>query len=358
MMKNTIKLLGIILITGLLLAGCYVLVDDGVGSVGITLPDRSSAGEASDQSVARIYLLNETSLVEIGDATPYKEVPILTVQNEVSIGPVPSGPGYQVILVLGNDAADPVAGGEAKLFVPEFYAVSEPFAVIAGQATPVPLVPVASPFSYAPAVFGEHLVGITFVGGSFYTASAGDAGSEAFQLDAGLNVIGTPAPLPDGETATSLGVGALFSVPNVPWINTDKGIIPYVGGTLELDFDLDYPSDFPPVLDSGAFLSGGTDLYGWFQVEGGLGGVYDNNSGGKQWLADIDLSSFISGQPVSDLAVDDSAGSIEGYFASKLGAFKLPEVVLFNDEIDTVPEILDSASFFEVLIDGEKAAIT
>ncbi|MCK4516802.1 MAG: hypothetical protein KAU31_16185 [Spirochaetaceae bacterium] len=351
MMKNTIRLLGIVLITGLFLAGCYVLVDDGIGSVGIRLPDTSSTGDPSDQSVARIYLLNETSLVEIGDATPYKEVPILAVENEVSIGPVPSGPGYQVILVLG----DPV--GDADIFVPEQYAVSEPFAVIAGQATPVDLVPVTSPFRHESGVFGENLVGITFVGGSFYTASAGDAGSEAFQLNAGLAVTAT-ASLPVDETATSIGIGALFGVPDVPWINTDKGIIPYDGGTLELDFDADYPSDFPPVLDSGAFLSGG-ELYGWFQVEGGLGGVYDDLApGDKQWLTDIDLSTFISGQPISDLAVDFSVGGGEGYFASKLGAFALPEEILTDSTINTVPKILDEASFFEVLIDGEKAAIT
>ena len=359
MMKNTIRILGIILITGLLLAGCYVPVNDGVGSVGIRLPDTSSTGDPSAQSVARIYLLNEIALVTIGETTPYKVVAIDSAENEVSIGPVPSGPGYQVILVLGDDAADPVAGGDATIFVPELYSVSEPFAVIAGQATPVPLVPVTSPFSYAPDVFGENLVGIVFDGLSFYTASAGDAGSEAFQLNAALEVTDTD-PLPAGEMATSLGIGALVGEADpVPWINTDKGIIPYVDPTLVLDFDLDYPVDstFLPVLDSGAFLSGG-DLFGWFQVDGGLGGVYDAApAGDKQWLADIDLSSFISGQPISDLVVDSSTGEIEGYFASKLGAFKAPERILTED-INTVQGILEASSFFEVVIDEEKATIT
>ena len=355
-MKNRIRFLGIILITGLLLAGCYAPVSDGVGSVGIRLPDTSSTGEPSDQSVARIYLLNEIALVSIGETTPYKVVEIESEENEVSIGPVPSGPGYQVILVLGDDVADPVAGGDATIFVPELYAVSEPFAVIAGQATPVPLEPVPSPFGHESGVFGENLVGITLVGGSFYTASAGDAGSEAFQLDAGLGVTAS-ASLPGDEIATSIGIGALIGPGTVPWINTDKGIIPYVGGTLELDFDLDYPSDFPPVLDSGAFLSGG-DLFGWFQVDGGLGGVYDAApAGDKQWLTDIDLSSFISGQPISDLVVDSSTGEIEGYFASKLGAFKAPERILTED-INTVQGILEASSFFEVVIDEEKATIT
>jgi len=360
-MKNTIKLVGMVMITGLLLAGCYVLVDDGVGSVGIELPDTNNAGGPSDQEIARIYLLNETSLVEIGDTTPYKVVDITTVENEVSIGPVPSGPGYQVILVLGNP--DSVTG----VFVPGLYAVSEPFAVFAGQATPVDLVSVASQFGYVAGVLGENLVGITFVDGSFYTASADNTGSDAFRLSPALAVTATAA-LPAGETANGLGVGALIGEANpVPWINTNKGILPWLGNSTfsdtpkELGFDVDYPAGFvfPSVLDSGAFISG-ADLYGWFQVDGGLGGVYDEflSAGDKQWLTDIDLSTFISGEPVSDLAVDFSTGSVEGYFASKLGAFKLPEVVLTDPELDTVPEILDAATFFEVMVDEEEAAIT
>ncbi len=378
MMKNTIKLPGIALIAGLILTGCYVLVGEGVGSVGIELPDASSTGDPSDQEIARIYLLNGTSLVEIGNTTPYKVVDLLTVVNEVSIGPVPSGPGYQVILVLG----DPVTAGEVDIFVPERYAVSATFAVIAGQATPVELVSVASPFSHVPDLLGEDLKGIVNVyrgpdppdpvDFKFYTASA----REAFELSNLLTVTATAA-LPEGEDANSVGVGALVNEPYpVPWINTTEGIIPYLGGTsfsvAELDFDADYPLDstFPPVLDSGAFIAekqapfppGEYDLFGWFQVDGGLGGVFDEDDtydpGPKQWLDDIDLSTFISGQPVSDLVVDDSTGSIQGYFASKLGAFMLPEVVLTDPLIDTVKEILEEASFFEVAIDGEKATIT
>jgi hypothetical protein len=365
MMKNTMKLLGIALMAGLLLAGCYVLVDDGVGSVGIELPDSSSTGDDSPETVARIYLLNETALVEIGEETAYKIVELETVENEVSIGPVPSGPGYQVILALGD--LDETTG----IFVPGRYAMSDPsdpFAVIAGQATLVELESVESPFDYVPDVFGENLVGIMFVTDSFYAASDSDGVSEAFKLSTGLAVTAT-ASLPDGETAMSIGRGALNGVTSaVPWINTTVGILPYLGGTsfsaTELNFDADYPaaSDLPPVLDSGAFLSG-DDLYGWFQTDGGLGGVYDEDLSlaDKQWLADIDLSTFISGQPVSDLAVDNSTGEIEAYFASKLGAFKLPEDVLTGTppaDVNKVSWVLDQGSFFEVVIDDEKAAIT
>lgn len=364
-MKNAIRLTGILLVTGFVLAGCYVMVDDGVGSVGIQLPDANSAGDPAEQSVARIYLLNGTSLVDIsndGSATDvlYKTMDIDTVENEVSLGPVPSGPGYQVIVVLG----DPQPAGDTDVFVPEKYAVSESFAVVAGQATPVDLETVASPFSYAPDVLGEDLVGIVEVGGSLYSASVGETGS-ALRLDAGLNVTNTAA-LPAGEEATGIDLGALIGSGAVPWINTTKGIIPYLGGNTfsatELDFDGDYPPDsvLPAVLDSGAFIAGGGDLYGWFQTDGGLGGVYDEllSTGDKQWLSDIDLGDFISGQPVYDLAVDFSGGSVEGYFASKLGAFRLPEVVLTDPEINTVPEILDAASFFDVTVDGEAAVIT
>ena len=357
MMKNTLRILGITLVTGFVLAGSYVEVQDGVGSVGIEMPDASSLGDPATETLARIYLLNETSLVEIGDETPYKIVELEYTENEISIGPVPSGPGYQVILALGS------AHATTGVFVPARYAVSESFAVIAGQATLVDLTPVESKFDYADSLLGNNLVDIAYMNSSLYTVSAGGDGSTVYELSLALAITnGAGVALPTSETARSIGIGALVGVGTaVPWINTDKGIIPYNGGALELDFDIDYPigAEKPDVLASGAFVVGG-DLYGWFQVDGGLGGVYDELASllEKQWLSDIDLSAFITGEPISDLAVDYSSGEVEGYFASALGAFRLPQRVLTDETINTVPEILKAASFFEVVIDEEVAPIT
>jgi len=365
-MKTIARFTGMVVLAGLLLTGCYVIIDDGVGAVGIEMPSPSETGDPADVSVGRIYLLNENALVDVSGtdtAELYKSVDIELEENEVTIGPVPSGPGYQVVISLGNIETD-LEGDE--VFVPTQYAYSEPFAVVAGEATPIDLTVGPSPFQYVAdeRIFGESLVDIRFVGTSLYTATADDTSSTAFELSLGLAITDEDS-LPAGEYAVSIGNGA-YTEPgpvahdNVPWINTNMGIIPYFNGNLMADWDNDLSAPLPPVLDSGAFIAGGNDLFGWFQVDGGLGGVYDEYvfPGVKQWLENIDLSTFITGQPVSDLAVDFSGGAVEGYFASKLGAFKLPEVVLTDPEINTVPEILDNADFFQVEVDGEDALIT
>ena len=385
MLKRTIRLAAIVAVVGLMLSGCYGLIDDGVGAVGIEIPDANQGGDPSDLSVARIYLINDNALVDISDSDApegvfYKHVVMESVENEVSVGPVPSGPGYQIVLALG----DPVTAGESEVFVPERYAwTEEPFAVVAGEATPVELTSIDSPFSYATSVFGEDLVGLELINGSFYTASGDEGASAVFRLNPTTLLTGDSLlrkiDLPTDQTANSIGMGARVDQPTavVPWINTSVGVIPYDEGAdpsldaLNLAFFSDYPAGAtkPAVLSSGAFVvdkmgaPGYYDLFGWFQVDGGIGGVYDEDDalvpGAKQWLTDIDLSTFLSGEPITDLVVTTSAGGeVEAYFASKLGAFMLPEAVLSDPEINEVPEILDVAEFFEVIVDGETAVIT
>lgn len=364
-MKTTIRIIGFAALVALVLSGCYPIIDGGVGAVGIEMPDPNQTGNEADVSAGRIYLLNENALVDVSETdTPelFKSVDIELEENEVTIGPIPSGPGYQVIIALGN--IDEIT----EVFIPTRYAVSASFAVVAGQATPVDLESVSSPFQYAAPLLGENLVDVRFVGAAVYTASANDGSSTAYELNPGTLAIQDEDDLPTGETATSIGNGAFITDPgqvlvsNVPWINTNQGIIPYYSGVLQVDWDSDLSAPLPPVLDSGAFIAGTNDLFGWFQVDGGLGGIYDElvvTGLTKQWLEDIDLSTFIVGQPVLDLAVDLRGGvEVEGYFASKLGAFKLPEEVLTDPAIKKVEQILDAAQFFQVDVDGEVAQIT
>jgi hypothetical protein len=374
-----------VLVVGLALAGCYFEVDPGAGAVGIEIPDPRAAGEDSDQSIGRIYLINGITLVDIsedGGTGLFREVDLELEENEVSVGPVPSGPGYRVVVALGDLDED------TDVFVPERYAWTEDaFNVIAGQAVDVDLETVATPFGNVVEVLGEDLVGISYSpdnGGAFYTASRG-ADSSVFRLDDNPvplfsladDALLATVPLPTGQTANSIGYGADAAQPAaiVPWINTNEGVIPYNTATNTLDtaFFSDYPSGAttPDVLSSGAFVvadadiarPGEEDLFGWFQVDGGIGGVFDQDDGSdagpKQWLTDIDLSTFLSGEPITDLVVVlNSDDDVEAYFASKLGAFMLPQDVLSNPDIDEVDEILDAAEFFEVIVNGQKALIT
>ena len=77
---------------------------DGAGSVGIELPPASSTGDPADQTHARIWLLQGNLLSDIGDAEGelFKQVEIESSDNEVSVGPVLAGAGYQVILSIGE----------------------------------------------------------------------------------------------------------------------------------------------------------------------------------------------------------------------------------------------------------------
>ena len=87
-------------------------------------------------------------------------------------------------------------------------------------------------------------------------------------------------PIPTAETANSLTLGALWNQDAVPYLNTDEGILPY-NGTYQETFDETSGID-REVFDSGAFRVG-TELYAYFQYDGGLGGVWDN-AGAQDWL--------------------------------------------------------------------------
>ena len=367
-MKRTTILSAIAALVIVTLAGCYVGLDDGAGSVGIPLPDPRTVSEGAPAEYARIFILNGAIVLEVGEETPYKEFDLSPSANETleeaTVGPVPAGDGYRVVLVFGN--YEEGAGGD-EYFVPSDYALSDPFTVYGGQATAVDVELGPTPFDAAGGTLGLNLVGIMWDGDvdgdDLYVATP----DELFVGDLGTLNFGSQETLPTGETANSISRGALEGVGPVPWVNTDQGLLPYdtSGGGWQQDFDTG-KGFAGAVTDSGAYILG-TTLYGYVQFDGGLGGVRDTVGSAEEWMQPADLADLVAGEPIYDLAVqyDSTApdgGEVYGWFATKLGAFRMPKSLLEDSDmypdLTVAQEVFERSDFFEIMINGTKAIIT
>ena len=374
------------LVAVLLLASCYMVTDTGTSTVGIELPDPRSMSSTDEEPAefARIYVINGANLVAVGDGTPYKEITFNLEDDErvtqVSVGPVPSGDGYEVVAVFGDK--EPGAGG-ADVFVPVLYAMSEDtFTVHGGQTTETPeLELLASPFVAVDPdqTLGANLLGVVFNGSRLYTATSAKL-LESDPLGGLGGTVDFPSSgvaLPTGYTVNSITLGADRTAGAVPWLNTDKGLLPYITGGTGFDEDFDNRGDVPGynptdkdwnVLDSGGFvfnnpLDAGDplngDVFGYFQFEGGLGGVWDDD-GTLKWMSPARMDDLVTGQPILDLDVQ-LHGTVHAYIASKLGAFVMPQELLTEEpagDVSPAQRVLDMSTFFEVEIDGTAAQIT
>lgn len=373
-MKRTTILSAIAALVIVTLAGCYVGLDDGAGSVGIPLPDPRTVSQGAPAEYARIFVLNGAILLEVGEGTPYKEFDLTPSPDETlteaTVGPVPTGDGYRVVLVFG-DYQNGAGGGE--YFVPSDYAVSDPFTVYGGQATAVDAELTPTPFVGVGGadILGLDLKGIVFAAGNLYVADTDtlyQAGATPADFETGVS-FGSSFAAPGGRTINSITLGAIEDdtistandVPTV-WLNTTSGVLPFNGSGFDTTFDDGSQLESTSILDSGAFiLAADNTLYGYVQFNGGLSAVRDKNGtpvDDLQWMEPTDLSDLVVGQPIYDLAVQLTGSNVYGYFATKLGAFRMPDTVISDDTIDTAQEVFQASDFFEVSFNGTKAVIT
>ena len=301
-------------------------------------------------------MINGSTSIPLADGADYVQVALTGPQNEVTVGPIPAGDGYQVILVLGR------LGDPSGVFIPESYVTSEEVSVYAGEASEITLVPETSPFvPIDPGnTLGLNMIGMVFDGTNLYAATPDEimSVSGVSMASLGTVVFGTTAQIPGTEVANSITLGALPGGAVVPYLNTNEGILPY-DGTFDTSFDADSGIN-REILDSGGFTDGFSDLYAYFQYDGGLGGVWWPNAGSPEWLSEIDLSEYVSGQPVYDLDVELVGANVYGYFASKLGAFRLADDLLRDTAVDTVQQVLNypSTILISAMVDGLYAPIT
>ncbi|MFW5783651.1 MAG: hypothetical protein ACOCY8_03950 [Spirochaetota bacterium] len=372
-MKAMMKIGALAALAVVLLGGCYLTMDDGVGAVGIELPESRGVSGTDDAPYARVYVIKGPTLVEVGDGTAYAEIEFDTEDDEetteYSVGPVPAGENYEVVLVFGD--YEP-GNDDADVFVPTSYAVSEPFTVYAGQATPTDVLAAGeTPFSPVDETntLGRSLVGIVWDGSNLYTATSGTlyrairTGPGDFGGTVTFDESFTP---PADRTINSISRGASVQLrgPTV-WLNTTQGVLPFENGTFDDDFDAGSGVDELSILDSGAFFvdpigPAPLAVYGYLQFDGGLSGVRDRGApSSPEWLEPIDLSEIVSGQPIYDLMVFNGPISVDAFLATKLGAFRMPQDVLDPaNNVDTAQEVFDYSDFFEVSIDEVNARIT
>ena len=380
------------ILTLALLAGCYFVGDEGTATVGIELPEPGSESATPGEDVpalTRLYVINGGSLVPVGDGTSYLEIDSLTEDGErvteVSVGPVPAGSGYEIVVAFGN--ADDGTG----VFIPVEYAMTnEPFAVTAGQTTTTPeLERLTSPFVPVDRAdtLGKDLLGVVFTGDGLFTATTDTVYAAPISaLDSAIDFADGGATLPAGYAVNSITLGAVRGYDGAPWLNTDNGLLPYdpdyTGGPDGSGFftDFDNRDEVPGynpderdwnVLDSGAFVFPATtnpdytdfvgDVFGYFQFDGGLGGVWDDN-GTRKWMNPADMQDLVTGQPILDLDVQLN-GTVQAFIASKLGTFLMPQTLLTeepaaDDPRSAAQRVLDESTFFEVTIDDVPVTIT
>ena len=384
----------IVAVAAMALAGCYISLDEGAGAVGIRLPDPRQVLGDLFADTARIYVINGAALLTVGEGTAYAEFALEPPDapgeryTEYSVGPVPAGPGYRVVLVFGSYQSASALGSGGQAFVPSYYAVSDEFTVVAGRTTATnELGPRLTGFiPIDPAnTLGRNLVGVVAIGedteigldAAVYTATAtklykAQTSPEEYE-EASFVEVGAVT----GRTINGLSLGTQrrLSSPLVEpsvWVNTTNGIL--VGDDLDGSIMVGSQLTGVSMLGSGAFPTANTlvDLsvvhsYGYVQFSGGLSAVrlrqIGDNDPEWDWIDPVDLSEIITGRPILDLDVEDAFGGslprINGFFASKLGAFRLMQGIFEEAPQSTAAFLASpSAQFFNVAIDGQAANVT
>ncbi len=325
------QVLAILVVGSVLSISCILDSGGSSGSVQFTI---KGAGDT-----ARIYLATTQGvLAPIGGDKDYLEVSLSSGETTVTIEGLPAGAEYNAFFGLGNR--------DNGWLETEWYAVSAPFEISAGTNVEVDLgvlnktEPPNFDLAYSPQLMNSSLKGVVVSGGNIYTPT-----SNTLYRGANVSSMIDSFPLTAGHTANSISPGIVTAggAGGVVFVNTNIGILPFTAGSA---FDTDFSSNLGTVsiLDSGGHDPG--NEYIFFQRDGGLGGVESSGVGETVpdgWV-NIDLSDVIQGQPIKDIAVRNTGGTNQAYFATVLGSFFLDEAMLNQQKSD----FLNYADFFSV----------
>jgi hypothetical protein len=213
-------------------------------------------------------------------------------------------------------------------------------------------------------VYAEGLMGTDLRGLVLSTSESALFAVSPVTLYTGANAAGmgpvTGFIWPSGYTANSLSIGIALTGQTDVWVNTNKGILPFTGSALDTALTTNLGD--VSILESGGYRW--TDestqdqfQFLFFQRDGGLGGAdisaypptppqpADSAMEGNKWV-DIDVSEFISGQPVQDFYVDTTPNYEKAYFITKLGSFGADRSLLEDTGED--PDLLGLVVFFDV----------
>jgi hypothetical protein len=315
----------------------------GSGTLSFSLPPRATARWASGASpdTLRVYVMGAGSvLVPFGPtAHPYyDEVTLGSTAGSVSYTtpPVPAGGPYSVLVAAG--------GSLGGAFAPTDYGQADGVTVTAGGSTAAAVTLQAVPW-FRGDLWGQAMTGAVDAGGIWASSSSklySVTISGSFPTITSVTAAESTTPVPAGYSINALSFGQ-----GDPWLDTDKGILPFHLGSPVTSFASG--AGIQDVLLSSVQSYGTiapTDV-AFYQRAGGIGGTILSAGVPTTWY-DVDLSTFLAGTRVLDFVNGDPNGPGYVYFATGHGAFRLAISILGGGA--TAQQVLDRAiaQFFGV----------
>jgi hypothetical protein len=353
--------IGLILVLISIVSSCDMGQGEDTNNITLTLPSIDNLRlSANGDDYARIYLFSFDEIFPLEEGNDYKEFPLSSNQQSVTLEDIPAGTDYRLMLSIGTK---PDTGG----FDVEYYGDSSPFEITPGNTTRVNIALNECAFSKAREFIGKNVTGIVIDITDLYVSTEDEAYRLAFNDTTYVfTITGGPQTFP-GYTINSIGRGLGYNdntplPPDIPdfliFVNTDRGIITWDGAsTTNYDFSEDLGE--VPILKSCAF-SVDNHVAVYFNSTGGFGGAYqdaaEDDPNPHVWI-NIDQGGYFLRQPVFDITVveppsfEDSA-----YFAANFGSYRLTRK-LVETYIGGDADYMGMADFFDIITGGKQIAV-
>jgi hypothetical protein len=360
MNRKLLCMTGIVIL--IFLFSCDVVVENKTCSLTITLPavNRAPGTRAPIYTrpgtyYARVYLLFNRELFRLGKDTDFIERKLSGDQRRETIEHIPAGYPYKLWLGVGTKEFN----GDFDAFDVQFYAESEDFRLVADRENPVHVDLLESPFIKAQNLLGRYVGGAAAQGASpdnIYAATRTNVYRGTFDA----------APDPDTLTMTmnpqsfsgysinSLTEGYRYTGAGAPpaclYINTNRNVFTWDGGG---SFSSAFIANLGQVniLRSLAYDDSDDNVCFFFQRNGGLGGIeWDQAVPARRDWVHVNYRRYFKGEIVHDFVVSDTANDSNVYFATAIGAFRIPESLIedYDAEINPKVNLLRAAQFFKV----------
>jgi hypothetical protein len=327
----------------LIAAGCFWQGPGKGSSFSLTFAPNSFGAKHIDGTAdaLRVYVMTGGALYPFGPgAHPlFDEVPF-TAGMTYSSPAIPAGLIYSIMVVLGNT--------QSGVFTPVDYGSQDNVVITAGGDTSVSLTLTQSNYTLT-ALWGQNVTGVIGIGGTAYASTAQACYSAA---GGNLSTLGSSATaiygFPPAYSVNHISSGQEYvgTYPGgyyqpVPWLDTDKGILPYSLSTPGFVEGFTKDPSNKNVLESVSLNAPITSfLVAAYQRGAGLGGALVLPDGTPPEWIDIDLSQFLKGTAIYDIAAYN--GYI--YIATAFGAFSIPATVIQPGA--TADDVMTTAVFF------------
>lgn len=334
-LRNALLFLALALVP-FLLVSCFVQGPAAAGSIAFSVSSRAMGRSLNGAAeIVRVYLMSGDTLYPLKPAG-YDEVGF-TAGSATATYTSPAVPAgtYKLMIAVGVTDANGV-------FMTTDYADPVDVTVSPGVDTPILVTLKQSPFEDH-GLWGQDVTGAAVVGSTLYASTETDL----YRPTVGPVAPGSSlATIGSGKKINSLSAGYEWAGSYnsaTPWLNTSQGIVPYSLLNSRLVTSFASGNGVVDVLDSAGF-SAGTGSIAVYERNAGLGGTVISSGSVGEWF-DVDLSQFLSGKPFLDI-VPSRSGTSFVYFATSLGAFRLPTNMVGVSA--SAQDVLNSAVFFKV----------